>query len=515
MTRRAGKRPAARKPAPRATRKKASPSIRYYPNDPDASVGLIDVPPPTTMPGEPPYVIEGRRYAPAAYAPGTLAFQQWQGEASLSRTIRVWEQLFDRGFTAWHSGAPLRVRLRAGQDLNAFYDRKSLQFFYDTDRLTGRAVYAAESLDIVAHEAGHAILDVYQPGYWSLPDPETAAFHEAFADCSSLLVTLDEPAVRSAFLAEAGRALRSSNLVSRLAEALGRAIYDNYGPGSVADPTRLRDANNRFRYDDPLGLPPRGEDSTLTSEPHSLSRVFSGAFYDLLVGLLADRLRREGGPETVAWARRRAGRLLARAVETLPPGEARFAAIGARMMEIDATESDGEAAKALARGFARHGLPLAARARRGRIAFTALRALDPDRPGGRGALRAALGLPAGARLQRRAWPARIGGGIREQWVHHHAIEVPASLLGRGRSLVVDVACGCTLTRGPAGDVEGMTLRDRRDPTPRDLLRWLRPWMRREAIAWRGGAPESAVALFRKRKVFRVTAGNRLERVYAD
>ncbi|HJW14234.1 MAG TPA: hypothetical protein VJ776_06040, partial [Thermoanaerobaculia bacterium] len=261
--------------------------IRFYPNDPDAPVGLIDVPPPSPAPGEPPYLIEGRRYAPAPYAPGTVAFQQWQGEACLARTIRVWEELFDRDFGAWHSGQPLRVRLRAGRDLNAFYDRKGLRFFYDLDRVTGRAVYAVESLDIVAHEAGHAILDVYQPSYWSLPDPETAAFHEAFGDCSALLVTLGEPSVRRAFLEGAGRTLRASNLVSRLAEALGRAIYDNYGPGAVSDPTRLRDANNPFRYAPPETLPASGGDDTLLSEPHSFSRVFTGAFYHLLIELLA------------------------------------------------------------------------------------------------------------------------------------------------------------------------------------------------------------------------------------
>jgi len=52
--------------------------------------------------------------------------------------------------------------------------------FYDVDKKTKRYVYAAESLDVVAHEAGHAILDVYQPGFWSTPDLETASFHEAF-----------------------------------------------------------------------------------------------------------------------------------------------------------------------------------------------------------------------------------------------------------------------------------------------------------------------------------------------
>lgn len=499
----------------------AAATIRFFPNDPGATVGLLEVPPPGRLPGDPPYQIEGRRYAPAPYAPGTIAFQQWQGEASLARTIRAWEDFFDRDFDAWHSGAPLRVRLRAGRDLNAFYDRKSLQFFYDTDRVTGRDVFAAESLDIVAHEAGHAILDVYQPGYWSLPDPETAAFHEAFSDCSSLLVTLGETAVRRAFLEEAGRSLRSSNLVSRLAEALGRAIHNNYGPGALSDPTRLRDANNRFRHADPRKLPPRGNDETLTSEPHSLSRVFSGAFYQFVIGLLAEGVREGGGEELVEVARRRAGRLLARAVETLPPGEARFRDLAARMAAIDREESSGGAGATLRRAFARHGIRIAAAPGRAPSRYAALRALDPDRAGGAAALRAALGLPTRARLTRASWPARVGGGLREQWVHRHAVEIRPSALGlrgrasRGRAVVVDVTCGCTLTRDPSGDVEGMTIRPRVDPTPREVASWVRPWIRRDALAWREEAAGSSASLFRRGKVFRIGAGNRLERVYAD
>jgi hypothetical protein len=510
-----------RKPPPRT---RAGPSkgdfIRFYPNDPDAPVGLIDVPPPGTVPGEPPYVVEGRRYAPAPYAPGSVEFQQWQGEASLARTIRAWEEFFDRDFGAWHSSQPLRVRLRAGRDLNAFYDRKSLQFFYDTDRVTGRAVYAAESLDIVAHETGHAILDVYQPGYWSVPDPETAAFHEAFGDCSALLVTLGEPSVRAAFLEGAGRSFRASNLVSRLAEALGRTIYDNYGPGSVADPTRLRDANNQFRYAPPDTLPTSGDDDTLVSEPHSFSRVFTGAFYHFLVELLAASLKEGHGPDAVDIARRRAGRLLARAVETSPPGEARVAAYGARMLEIDAAETGGGAAAAILRAFARHGIRLP-RGTQKRDRYAALRALDPDRPGGVSALRAALNLPGRAKLERRGWRGRVGGGVREQLVHRHLVTARAPRLGlgrgpaRARNVIVEVVCGCTLTRGPAGDVEGMTLLPRRDPTTTEVARWLRPWIRRDAIAWGEEAAKPATWLFRERKVFRVGTSGRLERVYAD
>ncbi len=42
----------------------------------------------------------------------------------------------------------------AGADMNAYYDRRSLRFFYYNHR--GRNVYFGDSADIVAHELGHA-----------------------------------------------------------------------------------------------------------------------------------------------------------------------------------------------------------------------------------------------------------------------------------------------------------------------------------------------------------------------
>jgi hypothetical protein len=483
---------------------------------------------------EPTFVIEGRRYAPAPYAPGTLSFEYWQGEVSLARTIRVWEDLFERDFTAWQGGKPLRVRLRAGRDLNAFYDRKSLQFFYDTDKKSGRTVYAAESLDVVAHEAGHAVLDVYQPGYWSTPDPETAAFHEAFADCSALAVTLTDPAVRRAFLSEIEGAPTRSNLVSRLAEALGRAIHDNYGPGAVYDPTRLRDANNRFRYRPPEELPAEAPDARLSSEPHSFSRVFTGAFYDLLVSLLARAARTRPADEALEFSRRLAGRLLARAIETMPPGELRYRALAERMRAVGEEEEGGVASMGIEDSFAAHGmrLPPLPRPAGGRRAaglalrrggrrsgagalstYRALRALDPDRPGGASALRAALRLPARASLGRRAVGAERGGRLREQLWHTSFVRVRHASLGRFSGLIVQTICGCTLTRERSGALEGAALAPHAHASTADWVARLRPWIRRAAIA--GEPRATAREHFAAREPFRLTREGLLTRVYLD
>ncbi len=508
--------------------RKPGETVRFYPNDPDAAVGLESVTPPVPDSTEPTFTIDGPRYAPAPYAPGTVAFQYWQGEIALERTIKVWENLFERDFTSWHENRPLLVKLRAGKDLNAFYDRKSLQFFYDVDRQTRRTVYAAESLDVVAHEAGHAVLDCYQPGFWSTPDLETASFHEAFGDCSALLVTLNDPAVCKALLAEADGSWERSNQVSRLAEALGRTLYDNYGPRAVSDPTRLRDARNDFRYADPSSLPPGADDLALAPEPHSFSRVFTGAFYDALVWVLARALKETPGPEAIERARRLMGQALARAVEKLPPGHARYADIASLMRSADQSEEGGVATPGIEAAFAKHGMQLdalpAARGRsRARSAggvdaaarLSPLRALDPGRPGGMAAMRAALHLPAGAKLTLRSGPLGKRDGRREQYSHVDEYMIRSRALGAFDGITVRVPCGCTIVRGTSGEIEHLTLATHPHPGPADLLRSLRPWIRMGAIHPTRGVRAQPRELFRERKPFRLTAEGLLTRVYFD
>jgi len=510
-----------------APKGRAPSTIRFYPNDPDAPVGLVPATPVEPDVGQPTFTIDGRRYAPAPYDPGTLAFQYWQGEVALARTIRVWEDLFERDFTTWHEDQPLRVKLRAGKDLNAFYDRKSLQFFYDVDRKTGRTVYAGESLDIVAHEAGHAVLDVYQPGFWSTPDLETASFHEAFADCSALLVTLTDPAVRRALLTEAEGNWDRSNQVSRLAEALGRTIHDNYGPGAVSDPTRLRDARNVFRYADPASLSPGAADSELAAEPHSFSRVFTGVFYDAIVWALARALRQGPNEDAIESARRLLGRVLARAIEKLPPGNARYADIAALMRSTDQTEEGGAATPAIEAACARHGIDLAPLSgiRGGRrkarektsaaAAQSPLRGLDPERPGGLAAMRAALHLAPSARLARHSTPLRRRDGWREQLLHVDEYRIRHRSLGDLDGIIVRIPCGCTITRGSSGGVEDLTLAPHPHPGPAEVLRSLRPWIRLRAIHPTRGVRASPRELFRGRTPFRLTAEGLLTRVYFD
>ena len=81
-----------------------------------------------------------------------------------------------------------------------------------------------------------------------------------------------------------GHLYRSSRL-SRLAEQLGTAIRAQV-PDAV-DSDSLRNAVNSFTYHDPTTLPTSAPSSQLSSEPHSFSRVFTGAFFEGLAGMLS------------------------------------------------------------------------------------------------------------------------------------------------------------------------------------------------------------------------------------
>lgn len=181
----------------------------------------------------------------------------------------------------WAATKLLQVVPAAGAEMNAYYDRRSLRFFYHNHR--GRNVYFGDSADIVTHELGHAILDAMRPDFWSVQSLEIWSFHEAFSDIVAVFNMLRHDKSVDAVLAETGGDLRLSNHASRLAEEVGRLLRDVTG-----DPTypnnALRDpASERFLYVKPSSLPKEAPNDKLAAECHSFGRVFSSAWYEAFV----------------------------------------------------------------------------------------------------------------------------------------------------------------------------------------------------------------------------------------
>jgi hypothetical protein len=336
--------------------------VQFYPNDPQ-SAALETVPLLQLDENRPRWRFIGAQLRAGRFQPGTPSFQAGQLQVALARTVMTWEQLLGRPLERWQSGLPLSVYPRvdyrtlpgARDGFNAFYDRESLQFFFDTHPQTGALVYTCESCDISCHEAGHAVLDALHPEFWDLPYAEVAAFHEGFADCSAMLVTLGDSAVRRAMLEETGGDLRRSNLVSRLAEQLGSAIHDAYGP-EACPPNALRDAVNDFVYSAPESLPGSGPATTLTREAHSFARVFAGTFYDLFAGICG-RLNGGAPPseEMIDVARLEAGTLLAQGVLMVTASSRLYQGVAQAMQKADALRG-GAHSDVLTAVFGRRGL---------------------------------------------------------------------------------------------------------------------------------------------------------------
>jgi hypothetical protein len=288
---------------------------------------------------------------PGLYQRGTPEFRYWVAAEALSRSSSFWGALLPSN-ASWHPtvGNRLDVHLDAGRDLNAFYDRQSLQFFHDTVR--GMRVFSGESPDIGCHELGHAVLDAIRPQLWNAASIEVAAFHEAFGDISAILGALQLRVVRRQVLRATGGDLRNSSRLSRLAEQLGWAIRQT-APSAV-DPDCLRNAVNEFFYEDPATLPPSAPASQLSSEEHSFSRVFTGAYFFAMAGMLD--AQGSTSESSLLQVSQDAGRLIVNAVRHTPVVAAYFSQIAAHVITADEQTFGGRYGDALRTAFLRFGL---------------------------------------------------------------------------------------------------------------------------------------------------------------
>ncbi|MDT3398495.1 hypothetical protein RKE29_17880 [Streptomyces sp. B1866] len=298
-----------------------------------------------------PVGVAGPRPRQSGDFPGTPEFRYWAAADALSRSTGFWGPLMPDGLT-WHPtvGRALTAELDVGDDLNAFYDRQGLSFFHHT--VAGVTVHSGESSEIVCHEVGHAVLDTLCPQLWSAASAEAAALHESFGDISAILSALSvESLVDGALVETQGDPGKSSRL-SRLAEELGWAIRQQ-APGAV-DPDCLRNAANDFFYKDPVGLPPNAPAGQLSSEPHSFSRVFTGAFLEALAGVYRQQQNRD--TTGLAQAGEVMGRLLVAGLTATPVVPGIFAQTAAHMITADQALYGGEHSPALRAAFVRHGI---------------------------------------------------------------------------------------------------------------------------------------------------------------
>lgn len=256
--------------------------ITYFLNDPTTPNMTI----PVDLPQQPNVLnFKVNGFIGATNTTFTLEHQAAMCYYGIIHAINVMNRYAKTPVTAWSSVPSLFVEPRAGKQLNAYYDRQALRFFYAMDPVQRNMVYACNSADVVLHETGHAILDAFRPDLFNVQSYEVWGFHESFGDIHAIINTLQYDEMIDEMLTQTNGDIRQSNVVTMLAEEMGRAIYNMTGGRNGYSAGCLRNAVNNFTYVPPETLPRDGMDTQLTSEPHNFSRVFTGTWWDLLCAI--------------------------------------------------------------------------------------------------------------------------------------------------------------------------------------------------------------------------------------
>ena len=314
--------------------------VRIWKQDPTVkSIGLRSAYIPTPIdpgPGDSDIVIQGMPVVhPNAnndylFDPGQnpIEFDAVHTYSVVRQVLTMYRRAFNRnGITRnfdWQWGSdPLEVFPRAGIDANAYYDRnnQSLRFFYFHPSANENLplVYTCRSFDIVSHEVGHAVLDSLKPGYWNSWHPQTGGLHEAFGDLTTIFMMLAQLDQCEAIIVESKGDLHAKSFFPAVAEQFGEALGRGGG---------LRNADNDLTLAD------------VSNQVHDISRVFTGAVYDLLADIFEDYHKPDqyDQAETLFRVGKHVTALVLLSIFQGPDHNATFSDIANKMIEIEPVE---------------------------------------------------------------------------------------------------------------------------------------------------------------------------------
>jgi hypothetical protein len=141
--------------------------------------------------------------------------------------------------------------------------------------------------------------------------------------------------------------------LSRLAEQLGWAIRQSRPTDVEAD--CLRSAVNSFFYRDPNTLPTDAPATSLSSEPHSFSRVFTGAFFEGLAGMFKARPAQD--EDNLLQASQDMGQILTEAIQSASVVASFYSQVAANVLQVAQRKFAAQGyEQPLRSAFVRHGV---------------------------------------------------------------------------------------------------------------------------------------------------------------
>jgi len=189
--------------------------------------------------------------------------------------LQIFEnELNRRIYWSWEGNGqdqPLTIFIR-NNDINARYLKEArcieLDYFGPYQNWT----YYCRSVDIIAHEMGHAILDGLKPD-WESSDIETRGMSEAFCDLAAMFFIASQQDLLTDFLKQTNGNFYKENILSQF----------GYGYGLDSNkPAAIRSAINSNKYVHQIQI------------AYGYSEVLVGSLYDLLIEMVKSRSAIEG-----------------------------------------------------------------------------------------------------------------------------------------------------------------------------------------------------------------------------
>jgi hypothetical protein len=185
----------------------------------------------------------------------------------------------------------LRIYPHALRQANAYYSpqKKALLFGYfpaapadPAGHLPGGMVFTCLSHDVIVHETTHALLDGLHRRFIEASNPDSLAFHEAFADIVALFQHFSFPDVLKHQLGKTRGDLNRQNLLGELAQEFGQATGRR---GALRD--ALGKKNEQGVWEP---LEPVAGEYRASREPHDRGSFLVAAMFDAFLSIYKTRV---------------------------------------------------------------------------------------------------------------------------------------------------------------------------------------------------------------------------------
>lgn len=292
------------------------------------------------------------------YWPGTQEFSQVNSFYFGNFTLRMYERYARRAIPWSFPTARLTIDPRVGAGANAFYSEQDRMLGFYSFTVRDETLHTADSADVVSHEMAHAILDGIRDLYNECFGLGPTAFHESFGDMTAVLVALHDDSLVRRLLELTDGNLRLENFIASVAEYMIDRLRAEYTQHVRGHTIYLRNALNNLTNKpfDELHYTLDNPEFELGRQSHNYSRLFTGAFYDLLVAVYEEECKTSQPQLAVHRTREILGYLLICAIEIGPVGEFDFGDMARAFLMADVLVYEGQHVELQKRVFAQRGI---------------------------------------------------------------------------------------------------------------------------------------------------------------